>query len=173
VISQEPAGAATVAPQRPLAELLRGALAPLTCAALLLGLLSAWVATGGAGTIKHVSIEVTSASIAAPASPGGPGVGYLSVVNLGAADRLTSVTTPDAQQVKFVEHDSGAAGRPSILPFIALPARATVNLSPFGADIVLIGPKTLTPGQTIPLTFTFSAAGKVTVQAAITPPGTP
>jgi len=35
------------------AELIRAALAPVICAAALIGLLSAWVATGGAGTVSR------------------------------------------------------------------------------------------------------------------------
>jgi periplasmic copper chaperone A len=178
VISQEPAVArpatAGPAPASAAAELLRGALAPVICAAVLLGLLSVWVATGGAGTIKHVSIDITSASISLPASPGGPAVGYLSVVNNGAADRLVSVSTPDARGVLFVERDGRIAGPGRTLRGIPIPAHATLNLNPFATDIVLLGPSSsMTPGHTVPLTLTFSAAGKITVEADITPPGTP
>ena len=180
MISQEPRTApataappAAAAPASALTGLLRGALAPVICGAVLLGLLSAWVAIGGAGTIKHVSIDITSVSVATPASSGGQGLGYLSVANLGSADRLVSVTTPDARRVEFIEHESGAVGPERMLGDIAIPAHATLDLNPFTTDIVLVGCKSLTPGTTIPLVLRFAAAGEVTVQAAVTPPGTP
>jgi copper(I)-binding protein len=172
--SASPAGAAPASPPTSaLTELLRGALAPVICGAVLLGLLSLWVISGGAGTINHVSIDITSASVATPAQAGGPGLGYLSVANLGSADRLISATTPDARRVEFVEHEIGGGGPKRVLGDLAIPAHATVSLNPFTTDIVLVGCKSLTPGQTMPLTLRFANAGEITVQAAITPPDTP
>jgi copper(I)-binding protein len=56
---------------------------------------------------------------------------------------------------------------------LAVPAHARLTLSPFGGDITLIGPGRLTPGEMIPLTLRFRDAGRLTVDATVTPPGTP
>ncbi len=168
-----PATAAARPVPGPASSLLRGALGPVVCSVLLLALLSAWVVTGGAGRISRVRIDITAASVPAPTSAGGPTAMYLTVVNLSRADRLVSVTTPAATRVEFVQHDGSALGPGRRLTGIAIPARATVNLSPFGADLVFVGTRRLTVGDTVPVTLSFAAAGSVTVQASVTPPGTP
>ncbi|MGO9163513.1 MAG: copper chaperone PCu(A)C [Streptosporangiaceae bacterium] len=164
-------------PRRPAGpELLRVGAAPVICAALLLGMLSAWVATGGADTISQVRIEITSASLVMPnAAPGTPdrAVTYLVLRNIGDADRLVSASVPGARSVWLVQHAGSQAGLGRPLPGLPVPARATVTLSPFGADIVVIGLPRLMMGQTVPLTLRFRDAGPVTVQATVTPPGAP
>ena len=49
----------------------------------------------------------------------------------------------------------------------------TVTLSPFGDDVVFLHPAPLQVGQLVPLTLTFRQAGRVTVEATVTPPGAP
>jgi copper(I)-binding protein len=165
---------AAAAPRRgALAELLRGAVAPVTCAVLLVVLLSAWVVSGGDGSITRVTIDVTAATIAMPATPGGEAVAYLSLEDLGTAQRLVAATTPDARDTEFVQHDGSAAGPGRRLSALLIPEHGDLSLSPFGSDIVLVHPAALTPGEVVPLTLTFSGAGKLTVQATVTPPGTP
>jgi copper(I)-binding protein len=154
-------------------SLVRSALAPIICSVLLLGLLSAWVVSGGDGTISRVRIDITAASIAAPARAGTPAFMYLTVVNLSAADRLVSVTTPTARLVEFVQHHGTAQGPGQRLTSIPIPAGATVNLSPFTMDILLVDPAHMAVGSTVPITLAFGSAGRVTVQAAVNPPGTP
>jgi len=153
-------------------QLLRAGLAPVICALMLLGLLTGWVASGGAGTISRVRIKISSASLAMPLTPGGPAYAYLVVQNLGAADRLESATVPGARQVRIVRHNGSAAGPGRILANLAIPANGTVSLSPMGSDIELIGAH-LIYGQVVPLTLTFASAGRVSVEATVTPPGTP
>jgi copper(I)-binding protein len=156
-----------------LTELLRGAVAPVTCAVALVALLSAWVASGGDGSITRVTIDVSAATIAMPATPGGEAVAYLSLENLGSAQRLVSATTPDARDTEFVQHDGSAAGPGRLLSTVPIPAHGDLSLSPFQSDIVLVHPAAMTPGEVVPLTLTFSGAGRLTVQATVTPPGTP
>jgi copper(I)-binding protein len=156
-----------------LSGLLRAAAAPVICSALLLALLSAWVITGGDGTITRVSIEITAAAVAAPPRPGAPAEAYVTIANLGGADRLIAVTTPEARRVLLVDHDGSPSGPGRAMAAVPIGAHSTVNLNPFAADIVLVRPSALTVGGTVPLTLTFAAAGQVTVQASVTPPGTP
>ncbi|HUC27567.1 MAG TPA: copper chaperone PCu(A)C [Streptosporangiaceae bacterium] len=153
--------------------LVRAALAPVICSVLLLGLLSAWVVTGGDGTISRVRIEVTEATLAEPTQPGGPAAMYLTMVNFSGADRLVSVTTSAAQRVEFVRRQGTAQGPGQQLTSISIPARATVNLNPFTTDVVLVDPVPMTAGGTVRITLRFAGAGRVTVAAAVTPPGTP
>ena len=56
---------------------------------------------------------------------------------------------------------------------MAIPAHGTLSLSPFGLDIVLQDPGSLTVGGSVPLVLTFRHGGRVTVYATVTPPGTP
>ena len=46
-----------------LPELGRAAFGPVICAVVLIGLLSAWVATGGAGTLSRVRLQVSLAAV--------------------------------------------------------------------------------------------------------------
>jgi copper(I)-binding protein len=146
--------------------LARAAAAPLACAAVLIGLLSAWVSAGGAGTVVRVRIEVTLAAIPMTsfASQGArrpPARTYLTIKNeAGQPDVLTGARTPDARRA--------ALSRP-----VTIPARGTVTLTPFGPDVTLIGPRRLVAGQQVPLTLIFRRAGRITVQATVTAPGTP
>lgn len=156
-----------------LAGLLRAAIAPVICSALLLAMLSAWVITGGDGTLTRVTIEITTAAVAMPASVGAPAPTYLTVVNLSGADRLVSATTPDARRVELVQHDGNPATPGKPLTGALIGAHATVTFSPFGTDIVLIDPAQLAVGASVPLTLRFASAGRVTVDATVTPPGTP
>jgi len=153
-------------------QLLRAGLAPVICALVLLALLTGWVASGGAGTISRVRIKISSASLAMPVTPDGPAYAYLVVQNLGAADTLESATVPGARLVRIVRHNGSAAGPGRILANLAIPANGTVSLSPMGPDIELIGAH-LTYGQDVPLTLTFASAGRVSIEAMVTPPGTP
>ena len=168
-----PAGPATRPEPGSLASLLRAAMAPVICSALLLALLSAWVITGGGGTITRVSIEVTAAAVAAPPRPGAPAEAYVTIENLGGPDRLIAVSTPDARRAEFVQHDGSPTGPGRALAGVPIGAHSVVNLNPFAADIVLIDPSGLTVGASVPLTLTFASAGRVTIQVSVTPPGTP
>jgi len=155
-------------------ELARAALAPVTCSAALIGLLSGWVVTGGAGTISPVTIQVAQASVTLPAgSAAGEAATYLVITNLGGPDTLLSVRTSAAGRVLFVRHAGSAAGPGTILRRVAIPGHAALSLSPFGVDIVLVDPGPLAIGGTVPLVLRFRLAGQVTVNATVTPPGTP
>ena len=46
-----------------LRDLARAAIGPVICAVVLTGLLSAWVATGGAGTLSRVKLQVSMAAV--------------------------------------------------------------------------------------------------------------
>jgi copper(I)-binding protein len=161
-------------PRGPGAELIRAGLAPVVCAVALIGLLSAWVAAGGAGTVSRVTIRVGLAAVALPSSATPDAADtYMTVTNLGGPDTLLSVRSPTTSGVTFVRHDGSAEGPGVALRQMAIPAHATLSLNPFGLDIVLQDPGSLTVGGSVPLILTFRHAGRVTVYATVTPPGTP
>jgi len=141
--------------------LARAAAAPVLCAAVLIGLLSGWVSSGGAGTIARVRIEVTLAAIPLPRTSSQASTRvYLTIHNKAVlADVLRGADTPAARHV-------------SLHP-VTIPGGGTVTLTPFGADLTLVGLRRLVAGQHVPLTLIFRHAGRITVQATVTAPGAP
>lgn len=162
-----------------LRDLVRAAAAPVACAAVLIGLLSAWVASGGAGRISPVRIRISLAAVpmrgytaAAAASVHSAGT-YLTIRNLSSTpDELLSVRSPAAHRIELTTRTGPAGGR-SVIPDLTIPAAGTVTLSPFGTDVVLEDPLPFEAAGMVPLTLTFRHAGQVTVNAAVTAPGTP
>ena len=87
-------------------ELVRAAFGPVICAVVLTGLLAAWVATGGAGTLSRVRLQVTLAAVPMraftpqAAASVGPATTFLTIRNLsGTPDELVAVRSPIARQV--------------------------------------------------------------------------
>jgi copper(I)-binding protein len=138
-------------------ELARAAAGPALCAAAVIGLLSAWVGIGGAGTIDRVQLEVTFAALPASTAPGGTTAPYLTIRNFsGRAYELTAASSPDARRVTVRRRGPGG---------LVIPARATVTLSPFGSDIEMAGTRLPRVGGRVPLTLVFGQAGRVTVES--------
>jgi copper(I)-binding protein len=166
-----------------LRHLARAAAGPVVCAAVVIGLMSAWVATGGAGTItvNRTRILVTLAAIPmhsltpGPADAPQPNAGcYLTIRNLSdTPDVLTSVSSRVAKRVILTRRTGSAGGRESVVSGLAIPAHGTLTLSPSGDDAVLIGGPLLLAGQQVPLTLTFRQAGQVPIEATVTIPGAP
>jgi copper(I)-binding protein len=183
VITVEAGPKASPAPARGgrgwVAELVRAVAGPAACAVVLIGVLLAWVGTGGAGTLNKVRIQVTLAAVPmraftprAAAAVGAAGT-YLTIRNLvGTPDELLAVRSPLSTRVVLTEKlDPGA--RPSIVSGLAIPADATVTLNPLGDDVVLENPVPFEGMQSVPLTLVFRHAGQVTIDAPVTAPGTP
>ena len=165
--------------QNVLRELGRAAFGPVICAVVLIALLSAWVATGGAGTLSRVRIQVTLAAVPmraftpAAAAKIGPATTFLTIRNLsGSPDELVAVRSPVARQVVLTIRSGPDAPRVAV-GGLAIPAQGTLTLSPFGDDVVLRDPAPFETASTVPLTLTFRHAGTVTIEATVTAPGTP
>jgi periplasmic copper chaperone A len=165
---------------RAMTALVRPVTAPIACAVLLTGLLSAWVATGGGGTLRRMPLKFELAAIPSPpASSSAHGAAtaattYLVIKNLGGGDALLSAQAPTSRRVVLVRR--GGAQPPGVggtLRALAIPGQSTTSLSPFGADLVLMSPHPLQVGETVPVTLTFRRAGRITVQFTVTPAGTP
>jgi copper(I)-binding protein len=172
-------GAAPAGGRNWLRDLVRSAAGPAACAAVLVGLLSAWVATGAAGTVTRVQIQITRAAVPMRGytADGDAAVHtaatYLTLRNLsGRPDELISVRSPVARRVVLRQRTS-PAGAGSVVHELAIPAHGTLILSPFGDDAVLENPTPFESDGSVPLTLTFQHAGQVAVDAAVTAPGTP
>jgi copper(I)-binding protein len=159
---------------RALSVLVRPVAVPVACAALLTGLLSTWVATGGGGTLRRLPFKFELAAISSPpASPGGQGAAtYLVIKNLAGPDELLSARAGVSRLLVLARHGTEPSGT-GTLSALVIPARSTTSLSPLGPDIVLIDPGALQVGATVPVTLTFRHAGRITVDFTVTPPGTP
>jgi len=163
-------------------ELTRAAAGPVICAVVLIVLLSAWVASRGAGTLTPVRLKITLAAVpqraftvkAADATD--VAYTYLSIRNLTSTpDELIAVRTPIASRVLLTERTgrTGRAGDQVTVPGLAIPGNGTLTLSPLTADVVLEHPLPFEATSDVPLTLVFRNAGTVTIEAPVTPPGTP
>ena len=164
----------SAAPHSAVANAIRTVGPPVAAAALLICVLTSWVAGGGLGTVARVRLAVVDATVPAPATPGLTAA-YLTIRNSGdAADELLSVRTAAAAQSMLIENPTaGASGTMTPIQGVTVPAHGAAVLGPFGDDVMLTGIRPLRPGQTVTLVLTFRDVGEVTVQATVTPPGTP
>ncbi len=169
------------APNRPgrawLRDLLRAAAGPVICAVVLTGLLAAWVASGGAGTLTRVRLQVTLAAVPmrafTPQAAVGTATTFLTIKNLsGTPDELIAARSPIAGRVVLTERSGPTAPR-TVIAGLVVPAHGTLTLSPFGDDVVLQDPAPFETSTAVPLTLTFRHAGTVTIDAPVTAPGTP
>jgi copper(I)-binding protein len=156
-------------------DLVRSAAGGWICAVVLVGLLSAWAAVGGAGSISRVRIQVTLAAVpmrgftAAIADGANTPNTYLTAKNLAStSDELLSVRSPDARRVELTR----LPGRKALAGLV-IPADGTLTLTPLGDDVVLVDPVAYESKGSILLTPVFRNAGQVTVDATVTAPGTP
>jgi copper(I)-binding protein len=169
--------AVSPAPAGPARELVRAIAGPLICVIVLLGLLSTWVASGGAGTLTRIRLQITLAAVPVrgftPQTATGAATTFMTIRNLtGTPDELLSVTSPVASRVVLTQR-TGPAAPETVVSDLVIPAQAALILSPFGDDIVLQNPASYEYQTTVPLTLTFRHAGTVTVDAAVTLPETP
>jgi periplasmic copper chaperone A len=164
---------------RALTVLVRPVAVPVACAALLTGLLSAWVATGGGGTLRRLPFKFELAAVSSPAASAGrpDAATYLVIKNLAGPDELLSARATVSRRAVLARRGTDFPGAQppgtGTLPALAIPARSTTSLSPLGADIVLIDPGALQVGAMVPVTLMFRHAGRITVDFMVTPAGTP
>ncbi len=160
-------------------ELARAAAGPVACALVLTGALSAWVASGGAGTLTRVQVTISLAAVPMrafterAAVAAGAAHTYLVIHNLASTpDELIAVRSPIASRVVLVQRTS-AAGPAAVVGGLPVPAHGTLTLTPVGDDVVLENPVPFESSRQVALTLVFRHAGQVTIEAAVTAPGTP
>ena len=126
----------------------------------------------GSAMAQTAQVEVDNAWARATPGKAENGAAYLTLVS-PSGDRLTSVSTPDAQKAEL--HNMTMEGgvmqmRP--LAGVDLPAGQKVTLKPGGMHIMLVGLRQpLKQGDTFPLTLSFEKAGRKEVTVAIQGPG--
>jgi len=161
-----------------LAGLARPLAAPVACAVVLTGVLSAWVVTGGAGTLTRAPLQVTLAAVPMRAST--PSMAsliataptFLTIRNLRASpDELIAVRSPVARHVTLIRRDA-TGGPPSVVPGLVIPGGGTLTLDPVADDAVLQDPEPYERTTEVQLTLVFRDAGTITVEAPVTIPGT-
>jgi len=162
-----------------LAELARAAAGPVICAVVVIAVLSGWVASRGAGTLTQVRLRITLAAVpqraftVKAADAVGSAHTYLTIRNLrGSPDELLAVRTPIASHVVLTER-TGLTGKQVVVHGLAIPGNGTLTLSPLTDDVVLENPAPFEATKDVPLTLVFRHAGTVTIEAPVTPPGTP
>jgi periplasmic copper chaperone A len=162
-----------------LADLARSAAGPVICAIAVTGLLSAWAAMGGAGTLTRVRLEIVMAAVPMraftpqAAASAGAARTYLAIRNLdGTPDELIAVRSPIARHVILVRRSSPASPAVTVHA-LTIPASGILTLSPLTDDVVLEDPVPFENNARIPLTLVFRHAGQITIEAPVTGPGTP
>lgn len=155
------------------AGLLRAAIAPVVSVVALVALLTIWTVTGGAGTLRRVHVDVTLAAIPVSFRPGAGNAlayasTYLEIRNLGSNDDLVGAASPVARGALLVRQGRTPLAVRGQLARIPVPAGSTLELSPFGTDLVLIGPRPLHVGEIVPVTLDFRYAGPVRVDLVVT-----
>jgi len=160
------------------ADLTRAAAGPVICAVVLIALLSAWVASGGAGTLTPVRLKITLAAVpqrgftVKAADAVSAAYTYLVIRNLSSTpDELVAVRTPVARRVLLTERTG--SGQQVPVHGLVIPGNGTLSLSPLTTDVVLENPSPFEATRDVPLTLVFRNAGTVTIEAPVTPPGTP
>jgi copper(I)-binding protein len=162
-----------------LAELARAAAGPVICAVVLIAVLSGWVASRGAGTLTPVRLKITLAAVpqraftVKAADAVGQADTYLAIRNLSSTpDELVAVRTPIASRAVLTER-TGLGGKQAVVHDLAIPGNGTLTLSPLTDDVVLENPSPFEATKDVQLTLVFRHAGTVTIEAQVTPPGTP
>ena len=156
----------------------RAVAGPVIAALVIIGLLTAWVTTGGGGTLTRVRLQISLAAVpmraftSQAAATDRSATTFITIRNLtGTPDQLVAAHSPLAQRVVLAGHSQGETV--TTVTSLTIPAHGTLELSPFGEDLVLQNPQPFETLATIPLTLTFRHAGTVTIQASVTAPGTP
>jgi copper(I)-binding protein len=156
-----------------LTELVGAAAVPVACAVALVAVLSAWVASGGGGTLTRVQIQVTLAAVpvrgftAQSAADVHAAHTYLIIRNLAATpDELTAVRSPVSSHVVLTRRVS-LNGPPAVVGGLQVPAKGTLSLTPLTDDVVLDNPAPFEQSRQVPLTLVFRNAGQVTIEARV------
>ena len=126
----------------------------------------------GCGTASAASsINVTSAYIPQPTTPGTT-VAYLDIRNNGHADRLLAVHTSVGGTVQLRAPGVRHAGTVTMhtVSDIPVPADTLVQLNPTSYHLLITGAGPMQDGKDITLQLTFADAGTITVLALVTNP---
>ncbi|WP_067486032.1 SCO family protein [Actinomadura hibisca] len=118
----------------------------------------------------RAEVRVTDARVRVPSSPDVT-AGYFTLTNSGLPDTLVGVSSPAAETVEMHRMVMGD-GTMKMEPVKSVPVpRGTVKFEQGGLHLMLMKPRALKAGTTVPLTLRFAKAGEVTVNATVVPAG--
>jgi hypothetical protein len=148
---------------------LRAALVSVAVALVTLGLLTAWVMTGHAGSPARVRVE--KAWVMAPTAP--QTAAYFTFENTGdVPDDLLQVRTPISTAAMLSRQVNRAGtGRMAMGGALAVPAHRTVQMTPFTVNVMIEPREPLAVGRRVPFTLVFRDSGVINVTAVVEPPG--
>src|ERR1700693_4005538 len=134
-------------------------------------LLAALGGSGGGAASAASSMNITSAYVPQPSTPGTT-VAYLDIRNNGHADRLIAVHTSVGGTVQLRAPGERHAGLLTMhtVTDIPVPANSLVQLNPDTYHLLITGAGPMHDGKDITLRLTFADAGTITVLALVTNP---
>src|ERR1700750_3267855 len=134
-------------------------------------LLAALAVTGCAAAQATGSIDIASAYVPQPTTPGTT-VAYLEIRNNGPADKLLSaqVSVGGTVQLRAPAGRHAGAMIMRTVRDIPIAANAMTRLNPISYHLLITGAGTMRDGKDIMLRLTFANAGTITVTARSTTP---
>ncbi|MEU1183399.1 copper chaperone PCu(A)C [Streptomyces sp. NPDC005820] len=159
---------------RRLTDTFLAALAPVAACGLALGGLSAWTASGHAGSPAR--IKVTDGKMFVPSGGTPVTAAFFRITNSGgSADRLLKVTTAEggADTPTLSRHVMTGANTASdrTVDSVAVPAGDSLAMSPAGLDVVVPAKKDWKSGDLVAFTLHFEHSGAVQTLAVVVRPG--
>lgn len=131
---------------------------------------------GGPGGAGEPATVQASAAICRPTPVGRQMTGCYLTLTAATADRLVSVSSPDANLVQIHESriESGMMMMRELREGLPLPAGQALALEPGGNHLMLLGVKEpLVAGDTVALTLTFASSPPLEVTATVGQPAAP
>lgn len=169
------AGAGGTAPRKSRLALNKGALtavlAPVIACAVTLGALTAWTASGAAGSPAEPTL--VDARIMLPSNPEATAALFNLTNEGGADDALVRVSTPaKAGRVMLSRnvHENGV-GTMQMVSAASLPAGGKLEMSATGLDVMVENPPPMRLGERVPFVLHFRDSEPMRVNALVVRPG--
>lgn len=111
-------------------------------------------------------IYVDKGWVRLPAVVGSPGAAYFTIHGGPADDTLVRVSSPTAISTQL--HDTvrrGGVARMTQLQSVPVPAKGTIEFKPGGKHVMLFNLRTVKPGGTVRLDFTFASGYQLYIDA--------
>ncbi|MFD3373836.1 MULTISPECIES: copper chaperone PCu(A)C [unclassified Streptomyces] len=159
--------------RRRLTDTLLAALVPVAACVLALGGLSMWAAYGNAGSPARIT--VTEGRVFLPSGDTPETAAFFRITNNGgSADRLLKVTSTAVDGATSLSRHrmTGTSSASSqTVDSVAVPAGASVAMSPFGLDVIVPADPDWQFGDLVTFTLHFERSGAVKYPAVVVRPG--
>jgi copper(I)-binding protein len=133
--------------------------------------LSIPLALAGCGQEKELYVDGGWVSL--PARTGAPGAAYFTIHGGPNDDVLLRVSSEITFKTEIHESGKSADGMMKMTPLqsVPIPADGKVEFAPGGKHVMLFNMRTLKPGQTMRLDFTFASGEQIYIDAPAYPAG--